>query len=148
MHGLAGAIDGFEPLDKVEQRCIRQGGVQLLHSSLIMVARACFALMPCGCSSGVLRCQGFACQSPLFPTEGSQGPVPKLLRIALAGFGRLNDPRRHDLIDDARLSGVVKVFAGRIECLTHDLGCMVVKNPGEASLFDKSYDRGHIENLP
>ena len=118
MHGLAGAIDGFEPLNKVEHRRIRQRDY-----GEIAIRQGCLP-------------------SPLFPTEGSQGPVPQLLRIELARFGRLNDPRRHDLIDDARLSGVVKVFAGRIECLTHDLGCMVVKDPGEACLFDKLQDRG------
>jgi hypothetical protein len=42
----------------------------------------------------------------------------------------------------------MEVFAGCVECFTHDLCCVVVKDPGEASLFDKSYDRGHIENLP
>jgi hypothetical protein len=75
-----------------------------------------------------------ACQSPVFPTEGSQGPVPQPLRIALARFGRLNDPRRHDLIDDARLSGVVKVFAGRVERLAHDFRCAVIK-PREGPPF-------------
>jgi len=40
-----------------------------------------------------------ACQSPLFPTEGSQRPVPQLLRIAFARFGSLDDAFGYDLIN-------------------------------------------------
>jgi len=40
-----------------------------------------------------------ACRSTLFPTKGSQCPVPQLLRIAFARFGRLDDASGYRLVN-------------------------------------------------
>jgi hypothetical protein len=40
-----------------------------------------------------------AWQSPLFPTEGSQRPVPQLLRIAFARLGSLNNAFGYHLVN-------------------------------------------------
>ena len=72
-----------------------------------------------------------------FAAESREGCFLQPLGIAFAGFGCFDDAVGDDPVNDVRLSPIVQVFAGGLECLAHDPSRMVVKDCAEVCFFDE-----------
>jgi hypothetical protein len=70
-----------------------------------------------------------------FAAESRESCFLRLFGIALAGSGCFDDAAGDDSVNDARLSPIVQVFVGGVECLAHGPCRMVIKYRTDVGFF-------------